>query len=48
VNPDAVEAVRKTVAAAEWRMLLEAAVPGRAEMSGGVAPRHPLRHRRSQ
>ena len=48
VNPDAVEAVRKTVAAAEWRMLLEAAVPGRPEMSGGVAPRHPLRHRRSQ
>ena len=46
VNPDAVEAVRKTVAAAEWRMLLEAAVPGRPEMSGGVAPRHPLRHRR--
>ncbi|HXQ59343.1 MAG TPA: phosphoenolpyruvate synthase, partial [Acidimicrobiales bacterium] len=46
VNPDAVDAVRKTVAAAEWRMLLEAAVPGRPEMSGGVAPRHPLRHRR--
>ncbi len=46
VNPDAVEAVRKTVAAAEWRMLLEAAVPGRPEMSGGVAPRHPFGHRR--
>ncbi len=29
VNPDAVAAVRATVAAAEWRMLLEAAVPDR-------------------
>ena len=46
VNPDAVEAVRRTVAAAEWRLLLQAAVPGRAQSSGGVAPRHPLRHRR--
>jgi pyruvate,water dikinase len=46
VNPDAVAAVRKTVAAAEWRMLLEATVPGRPEMSGGVAPRHPFGHRR--
>ena len=46
VNPDAVEAVRRTVAAAEWRMLLEAAVPGRPEMSGGVAPRHSFGHRR--
>ena len=46
VNPDAVEAVRKTVAAAEWRMLLEAAVPGRPEMSAGVAPRHSFGHRR--
>jgi pyruvate,water dikinase len=46
VNPDAVAAVRKTVAAAEWRMLLEAAVPGRPEMPGGVAARHPFGHRR--
>ncbi|HXP33047.1 MAG TPA: phosphoenolpyruvate synthase, partial [Acidimicrobiales bacterium] len=46
VNPDAVAAVRKTVAAAEWRMLLEAAVPDRPVMSGGVAPRHPFGHRR--
>jgi hypothetical protein len=38
--------VRKTVAAAEWRMLLEAAVPDRPVMSGGVAPRHPFGHRR--
>jgi len=46
VNPDAVAAVRKTVAAAEWRMLLEATVPGRPQMSGGVAPRHPFGRRR--
>ena len=46
VNPDAVAAVRKSVAAAEWRMLLEATVPGRPQMSGGVAPRHPFGHRR--
>ena len=46
VNPDAVADVRKTVAAAEWRMLLEATVPGRPEISGGVAPRHPFGHRR--
>jgi pyruvate,water dikinase len=46
VNPDAVAAVRKSVAAAEWRMLLEAVVPGRPAMSGGVAPRHPFGHRR--
>ena len=38
VNPDAVVAVRKQVAEAEWRMLLEAAVPGRP-VSGGVTPR---------
>ena len=42
VNPDAVPAVRQSVAAAEWRMLLEAAVPGRPQMPGGVAPRHPF------
>ncbi len=46
VNPDAVTAVRKTVAAAEWRMLLEAAVPGRPEMSAGVAPNHRVGRRR--
>ena len=40
VNADAVDAVRKTVAAAEWRMLLEAAVPDRPVMSAGVPPRH--------
>jgi pyruvate, water dikinase len=40
VNPDAVEAVRQTVAAAEWRMLLESAVSGRPTSSGGVKPRH--------
>ena len=41
VNPDAVDAVRATVAAAESRLLLEAAVPGRASPAGGVTPRHP-------
>jgi pyruvate, water dikinase len=46
VNPDAVDAVRKTVAAAEWRMLLEAAVPDRPVVSGGVAPRHRFGGRR--
>ena len=47
VNPDAVAAVRKQVAQAEWRMLLEATVPGRP-MSGGVTPRRSIgqRHRR--
>jgi pyruvate, water dikinase len=44
VNPDAVAAVRHTVAASEWRMLLEATVPGRPD-SHGVAPRHPFGHR---
>jgi pyruvate,water dikinase len=46
VNPDAVAAVRKTVAAAEWRMLLESAVPDRPVLSGGVSPRHPFGRRR--
>ncbi len=45
VNPDAVAAVRKTVAEAEWRMLLEATVPGRPP-SGGVAPRMSFGQRR--
>ena len=45
VNPDAVTAVRRTVAEAEWRMLLEATVPGRPE-SRGVAPRKSIGHRR--
>ncbi len=47
VNPDAVVAVRRQVAEAEWRMLLEAAVPGRP-VSGGVTPRKSIgqRHRR--
>ena len=47
VNPDAVSAVRKTVAAAEWRMLLQAAVPDRAQVSGGVAARHSYGRRRA-
>ena len=44
VNPDAVAAVRMQVAQAEWRMLLEATVPGRP-VSGGVTPRNPVRRR---
>jgi pyruvate,water dikinase len=47
VNPDAVSAVRKTVAEAEWRMLLEAAVPGRPE-SVGVTPRRSFGRRPSR
>jgi pyruvate, water dikinase len=42
VNPDAVAAVRRSVAAAEWRLLLESAVPERPRVSAGVAPRHPF------
>ncbi len=42
VNPDAGEAGRATVAAAESRLLLEAAIPGRVSAAGGVSPRHPL------
>jgi len=44
VNPDAVDAVRHTIAAAEWRLVLESAVPGRAPHAGtaALAPRpHP-------
>ncbi len=36
VNPDAVSAVRKSVAAAEWRLLLESAVPERAHANLGA------------
>ncbi len=39
VNPDAVEAVRRTIAAAEWRLVLEAADPSRATPPR-LAPRH--------
>jgi pyruvate,water dikinase len=47
VNPDAVAEVRKQVAQAEWRMLLEATVPGRP-VGAGVTPRKSIgrRHRR--
>ncbi len=40
VNPDAVEAVRKTIADAEWRMVLESADPGRILPAPALA-RHP-------
>ncbi len=41
VNPDAVSAVRQSIATAEWRLLLEAAVPERDHTHGAtlVAPR---------
>ncbi len=44
VNPDAVEAVRRTVAAAEWRLVLEAADPARAAPPR-LAPHHALNGR---
>ncbi len=47
VNPDAVSAVRRSVAAAEWRLLLEAAVPERDQSHGGVAVA-PRSHARSR
>lgn len=50
VNPDAVSAVRQTVAVAERRMLLEAAAPehrrGHRGQWRGVAPRRPFGQRR--
>ena len=45
VNPDALQAVRRSVAEAEWRMLLESSVPGRAGGHVGLTPRRsPRRH----
>lgn len=41
VNPDAVEAVRKTIADAEWRMVVESADPGRILPTPSLA-RHRL------
>ncbi|KRE92263.1 phosphoenolpyruvate synthase [Nocardioides sp. Soil774] len=43
VNPDAVDAVRATIAEAEWRLVLEAADPSRRTYEAPLA-RHPLRH----
>ncbi len=43
VNPDAVDVVRKTIADAEWRMVLEAADPTRRMPQAALA-RHRLRH----
>jgi len=47
VNPDAVSAVRQTVAVAERRMLLDSALPERHALWGEVTPRHPIARRRS-
>jgi len=44
VNPDAVDAVRHSIATAERRILLEAAVPGRGGPPA-LLPRVPLRDR---
>ncbi|HUY23496.1 MAG TPA: phosphoenolpyruvate synthase [Acidimicrobiales bacterium] len=45
VNPDAVGAARRSIAAAEWRLLLESSVPDRtsAHPGAGLTPR-PHRH----
>ena len=43
VNPDVVDAVRRTVADTEWRLVLEAADPQRVAPPPSLA-RHPLRH----
>ena len=48
VNPDAVSAVRQTVAGAERRMLLDSALPERHALWGEVTPRHPIARRRSR
>ena len=46
VNPDAVDAVRKSVAEAEWRLLLESTVPGRAGEHVGLPARRAARRGR--
>ena len=45
VNPDALQAVRRSVAEAEWRLLLEVSVPGRAGGQMGLTPRRSPRRR---
>jgi pyruvate,water dikinase len=40
VNPDSATSVRQAMATAEWRMVLEAATPGRATSAPALAPRH--------
>ena len=40
VNPDAVSAVRRSIATAEWRLLLEAAVPERDHATAAPWSRH--------
>lgn len=43
VNPDAIEAVHRTIAEAEWRIVMEAADPSR-RMTEAPLARHRLRH----
>jgi len=45
VNPDAIDAVRKSVADAEWRLLLESTVPGRREGHVGLSTGRGSHHR---
>jgi len=45
VNPDAVDATRRSIAEAEWRLLLESSIPGRAGTTAPVAARHRRRQR---
>ncbi len=45
VNPDAVDAVRRSVAEAEWRLLLESTVPGRKEGHVGLPTGRTSHHR---
>lgn len=42
VNPDVADQVRRAIATAEWRMVLDAAAPGHAAASPELAPRHRL------
>ena len=46
VNPDAVDKVRRSVSEAEWRLLLESAVPGRAGERAGPPARRTGRRAR--
>lgn len=46
VNPDAIDAVRSTIAEAEWRIVMEAADPSRRMPEAPLA-RHRLRHQPS-
>ena len=44
VNPDAVDAVRRSIAEAEWRILLEGAAPERASVRTPLSPHRVAPH----